>query len=151
MRVNEVMTSDPVVCTFACTANVVAGVMKELDVGMIPVVENLNTRKLIGLVTDRDLAVRVMAEGRNAAYVTMQECMTKDPMVCHPEDNVQKVLAIMAEYQVHRVPVVDKENKIIGLVSVSDLIRHVAVNARDLYVVMSRMCETKAEAMARAA
>jgi CBS domain-containing protein len=151
MRVNEIMTSDPVVCTFACTTNVVAGVMRELDVGIVPVVENLTSRKLIGVVTDRDLAVRVLAEGRNPSYMTMQECMTKDPVFCHPEDDVPKVLALMAEHQVRRIPVVDKQQKIVGIVSMSDLIRHVAVNARDLYVVISRISETRAEAIARAA
>jgi CBS domain-containing protein len=151
MRVNEVMTGDPVVCTFACTASVVAGVMKELDIGMLPVVDNLNKRRLVGVVTDRDLALRVMAEGRHASYVSMQECMTRDPVVCSPEDDVARVLALMSEHQVRRIPVVNKENKIVGVVSLSDLIHHVAVNARDLFVVVSRICETRAQAMARGA
>lgn len=151
MRVNEVMTSDPVVCTFACTANVVAGVMKELDIGILPVVENLHTRKLIGVVTDRDLTVRVMADGRSAAFVSMQECMTGELVVCHPEDDVSRVMSIMAEHQVRHVPVADRQGKVVGIVSISDLIRHVAINARELHVLMSRICESRAQAMARGA
>lgn len=151
MRANEIMTSDPVVCTMSCTANVVAGVMKELDVGIVPVVDNLGTRKLIGVVTDRDLTLKVVAEGRSPAHVTMQDCMTSNPVVCHPDDEIEKVLALMSEHQVRRIPVVDRQERITGVIAMSDILRHTAANARDLYVVLSRIAESKAAAAARAA
>ncbi len=151
MRATEIMTTDPVVCTMHCSAKIVAGVMKELDIGILPVVENLNARRLIGVITDRDLALRVVAAGRNPTTMTAQECMTADPVTCYPEDDAHKVLALMAEHQVRRIPVVDGNNCILGVVSISDLIRHVAVNARDLYMVTSRICEHKVKAWAEAA
>ena len=151
MRATEIMTTDPVVCTMHCSAKIVAGVMKELDIGILPVVENLNARRLIGVITDRDLALRVVAAGRNPATVTAQECMTADPVTCYAEDDAHNVLALMAEHQVRRIPVVDGNNCILGVVSISDLIRHVAVNARDLYMVTNRICEHKLKAWAEAA
>lgn len=151
MRATEIMTTDPVVCTMHCSAKVVAGVMKELDIGILPVVENLNTRRLLGVITDRDLALRVVAAGRQPGNMTAQECMTPDPVTCYAEDDAHKVLALMAEHQVRRITVVDGNNCIIGVISISDMIRHVAVNARDLYMVTSRICEVKARAWEAAA
>lgn len=151
MRATEIMTTDPVVCTTHCSAKVVAGVMKEIDIGILPVVENLTTRRLIGVITDRDLALRVVAAGRSPANMTAQECMTPDPVTCYAEDDAHKVLALMAEHQVRRVPVVDGNNCIIGVISISDLMRQVAVNARDLYMVTSRICEKKARTWEAAA
>lgn len=151
MRATEIMTTDPVVCTVHCSAKVVAGVMKEIDIGILPVVESLTTRRLVGVITDRDLALRVVAADRSPANMTAQECMTPDPVTCYAEDDAHKVLALMAEHQVWRIPVVDGNNCIIGVIAMSDLIRHVAVNARDLYMVTNRIYETKAKAWEAAA
>lgn len=151
MKVHEVMTSDPVVCTFSCAANVVARAMAELDFGIMPVVQDLASRRLMGVITDRDLALRVVADSRAASYITAQECMTSHPIACEPEDDVERVLFLMSERQLRRIPVVDKQFRVIGIVSIGDLVQQDAVTARDLLALMERISETKAQVAAKAA
>jgi CBS domain-containing protein len=120
-KCSEVMTKDPVVCMPSDLVARVAQVMKKEDVGPVPIVENGETRKLIGMVTDRDLALRMVAEGRDTKTTKAEEVMSRKIVTCRAEDDVQKALDAMSENQLRRIPVVDDEDRIVGIIAQADV------------------------------
>ena len=122
MKAQDIMTADPACCTPDDTAQDAARLMKEHDCGCVPVVENQETKRVVGVVTDRDLACRCLAEGKGAD-TRMDEVMSADPSCCHTNDDVSEVEQIMAERQVRRVPVVDGRGCCVGIVAQADLAR----------------------------
>ena len=120
MRVFQIMTSDPACCSPRSTAQEVATLMQDHDCGSIPVVEDLSTRKLVGTITDRDLAIRGLAAGKGPE-TPVKDLMTYDPITSGPEDEVEAVREVMAAQQVRRVPVVDADGAVVGIVAQADL------------------------------
>src|SRR5512143_3213896 len=108
-KCSEVMTKDPVCCLPNDMVADAAKSMKDGNVGSIPVIENEQTRRLVGIVTDRDLAVRIVAEGHDAKSTRAQAVMTHQVVTCHADDELQKALDEMATHQLRRIPVVDGE------------------------------------------
>jgi CBS domain-containing protein len=117
----DVMTPDPVCCLANDTVDKAAQVMKNEDVGSVPVVESQESGRLIGIVTDRDLALKVVASGRDSRSTKIQDVMTRNPIACHADDDLQMALDAMAEYQVRRIPVVDRDNVIVGIIAQADV------------------------------
>lgn len=117
----DVMTVDPVCCLGSATVDQVAQMMRSEDVGPVPVVDNFQTKMLIGIVTDRDLAIKVVAEGRDPGATRVQDVMTRDVATCQPEDDLQAALDKMAAYQVRRIPVVDHYGAIVGIIAQADI------------------------------
>lgn len=117
----DLMTKDPISCLRSDTAHVAAVLMQEQDVGSIPVVENRENNRLAGIITDRDLTVKVLAEGRDANSTKLEEVMTRHPVTCAPGDTLQKVFEAMTSNQVRRIPVVDKENRLLGIIAQADV------------------------------
>ena len=122
MRVRDIMTPDPAWCTPASTAREAATLMREHDFGSIPVIQSEQNRNLVGTVTDRDLAIRGVAEGRGPE-VRVGELMTPLPMTCGPNDEVETVREVMVARQVRRVPVVDEDGALVGIVAQADIAR----------------------------
>lgn len=122
MRVKQVMTANPACCTPQSTAREAATLMRDHDCGSIPVVENMQSKRVVGTVTDRDLAVRGLARGRGPD-TPIRELMTDDPVTCVPEDNVEDLRQVMVEELVRRVPVVDADGMLVGIVAQADLAR----------------------------
>ena len=120
-KCNEVMTKNPVCCQPNDMAAKVAKLMKRENVGSIPVIENEKTRKLVGIVTDRDLALKIVAKGLDAKSTKMEAVMTRKLVTCRAEDDLQKALDAMSEHQLRRIPVVDKDNKILGIIAQADV------------------------------
>jgi CBS domain-containing protein len=116
-KCNEVMTKTPVCCLQGDLVSQAANLMKNGHIGSIPVIENEETKKLIGIVTDRDLAVRIVAEGLDAKSTKVETVMTRKVVTCHAEDDLQKALDAMSGNQLRRVPIVDDDKKIIGIIS----------------------------------
>jgi CBS domain-containing protein len=96
--------------------------MRDHDCGSLPVVADINSRRLVGIVTDRDLAVRGLARGRGPETL-IRELMTDDPVACVPEDKVEDLRQVMVEELVRRVPVVDQDGVLVGIVAQADLAR----------------------------
>jgi CBS domain-containing protein len=117
----EVMTPDPVCCLPDAPVNTVAQFMTTEDIGPVLVVKNWQTKKLIGIVTDRDLATKVVAEGRDPNKTAVAEVMTHEPITCSADDALQKVLDLMAEQQVRRIPVVDDRGQVLGIIAQADV------------------------------
>jgi CBS domain-containing protein len=122
MRVRDVMTPDPASCTPDSTARDAAILMRDNDCGSLPVVESESSRKLVGTVTDRDLAIRGLAEGRGPE-TRIRELMTDGPTSAATDDEVEIVREVMVAQQVRRVPVVDENGLVVGIVAQADLAR----------------------------
>ena len=120
-KCNEVMTNNPVCCLPKDSAATAAGLMKSKDIGSIPVIENEQTKKLVGIVTDRDLALKVVAEGRDAKTTKVEAVMTHNVVTCRADDDLQKALDAMADHQLRRIPVVNNDNKIVGIIAQADV------------------------------
>jgi len=121
MKCHEVMTANPVCCLPNDSVAKAAGLMKREDIGSIPVIENEQTQRLVGIVTDRDLALIIVAEGRDARSTKVESVMTRKLVTCLADDDLQNALGAMAEHQLRRIPVVDNENKIVGIIAQADV------------------------------
>lgn len=116
----SLMTENPEVVTPESTLAEAARKMRDLDVGIVPVVDDLDSRRLQGVITDRDIAIRSVAQGTSAT-ATVEDCMTRDVATCHPDDRVRDVLHVMEREQVRRVPIVDHAGSLVGIIAQADL------------------------------
>jgi CBS domain-containing protein len=121
MKVKEVMSLNPACCTPNDNVQKVAKMMCDRNVGSIPVVVDQQSGGLVGMITDRDLCCRVLAQGLDPKSTRIQEFITYNPAVCRDGENVEQCERLMQEHQVRRIPVVDKENRVIGIVAQADL------------------------------
>ena len=126
MKVSELMTPNPEFCTLDDTIVDCARIMAQKDVGIVPICESRDTRRVIGLVTDRDIVVRCIAEGRDVNTCRLDDIMTQANLVTAREDeDVEAIESKMKDRQVRRVLVVDEYNALAGVVATADLARSV--------------------------
>jgi CBS domain-containing protein len=95
--------------------------MKTQDVGSIPICESRQSRKLVGIVTDRDLTLHVVAESRDPNTTSVQDVMTRNPVTCRPEDDLQTAISDMQQHQIRRIPVVDNNGQLVGIIAQADI------------------------------
>ena len=117
----SLMTNNPVCCLPGDTVVTAAKLMERENIGSIPVIESEQTRKLVGIVTDRDLALKVVAQGYDAKTVQVESVMTRKLVTCQGDDDIQQALDAMSEHQLRRIPVVDNENRILGIIAQADV------------------------------
>ena len=129
MKIQDVMTRNPATVTPDAPASEAARIMKTEDVGVVPVVENNESRKLIGVVTDRDLAVRLVAEGRDGQS-RVRDVMSGRLHTGRPTDDLDQAMDTMAREQVRRVPIVDERGALVGIVSQADVVRKAKDDAK---------------------
>ena len=141
MRAREVMTPQPACCTPDDTARDVATVMRDRDCGCVPIIDQ-SSAKLLGIVTDRDLAVRGIASG-SGADTPIMDLMTASPQCCTEMDHLDKVERLMSTHQVRRMPVVDADGCCVGIISQADLARAAQdgrrVTEHELAIVIERI------------
>jgi CBS domain-containing protein len=145
MEVREIMTATPACCTPDATASRAAHMMKEQDTGIIPIVESEYSRKVVGVVTDRDLCLTVVAEGRNPESVTVKEVMTSDVVACRPDADVEQAVALMRENRIRRIPVLDADQMILGIVSMADLLQRSDLPSGETHQMMKEVTEPTRE------
>ena len=121
LKCNVVMTENPVCCLPTDSVSSVAMKMKDENVGSIPVIESEESRKLVGIVTDRDLAVQVVANNCSTESTRVADVMSKNVISCRLDDDLQTAINAMAEHQIRRIPVVDLDQKIVGIISQADV------------------------------
>ena len=121
MKCNEVMTKNPVYCLPNDNVVKAAQLMKHENIGPIPIIESEETMKLVGILTDRDLALKIVAEGRDPQSTKVQEVMTSKVVTVQMDDDLQKALDLMEEHQLRRVPVVDSDNRMVGIIAQADV------------------------------
>ena len=117
----SMMTKNPICCLPTDTVVKAAQLMKSENIGSIPVIESEISRKLVGIVTDRDLALKVVAHGNDPKSTQVQSVMTEKIVTCLMTDVVQKALDAMSEHQLRRIPIVDNDNKILGIIAQADV------------------------------
>lgn len=116
-QVKDVMSSNPTTCEPQASVVDAAKVMAKEDVGAIPIVEG---DRLVGLVTDRDLVMRVLAEGRDPGSTMVGEIASRDLVTVSPDDDLDRALQLMAENQVRRLPVVESDS-LVGIIAQRDI------------------------------
>jgi CBS domain-containing protein len=120
-KCSEVMTREPVCCEPGDPISKAAEVMKREDVGSVPVVESRSAGRLVGIVTDRDIVVKVLADGRSVEHSTVREAMTANPVSCREDDDVSRAVSLMEERQVRRMPVVGTDGRLSGIIAQADI------------------------------
>ncbi len=115
----DVMTADPTRCSATTTLDEVAKLMRQFDCGEIPIVDTAD--RPIGVVTDRDIVCRIVAEGMNPAAHTAEQCMTLPVITVLTEATLDDVLLTMERHQIRRVAVVDEEGCCVGIIAQADI------------------------------
>jgi len=123
MKVQDIMTGEPRSVTPDSTAREAAQLMKEINAGVIPVVESTSSKKLVGVITDRDIAMRVVAEGKDAGCRVSEVMSSGNLKTCAPADDVDRVMETMSREQVRRIPIVDERGSLVGIVAQADIVR----------------------------
>lgn len=120
MKITEIMTEDVRSCPLDATLADAAALMWHGDCGLVPIIGMRG--KLAGVITDRDICMAVTTKGARPGDLGVEEIMSQGAHVCRPEEDAKAALEIMSTYQVRRVPVVDEDETIVGIVSLNDLV-----------------------------
>ena len=121
MLCSEIMTRNPEYCLPSDSVMKAAQLMKSKDVGPIPIVDDKDGKRLTGIITDRDLAIKVVAEARDPNTTTVTQVMTGDVATCKESDDVEKALKLMEHRQVRRIPIVDDDKRLMGIIAQADV------------------------------
>lgn len=120
MEVRELMVADPEACSPWDTCDVAGEIMRRRRCGFVPVVESQTTKRVIGVLTDRDIALYLTRANAQANQVPVEACMTKEPRVIAPDADLEDAAKIMEEIAVHRLPVVE-DGRLVGVLSLKDI------------------------------
>ncbi|HSK73614.1 MAG TPA: CBS domain-containing protein, partial [Pyrinomonadaceae bacterium] len=118
-RMSEIMTRDVATVHPRDSVQYAARIMRDEDCGAVPVVDG--NGRIIGMITDRDITVRLVADGFNASRAMVSDCMTEEAFTCHVDDTIRDAMSVMSNHQVRRIPIVDDRDRVIGIVSQADL------------------------------
>jgi len=124
MTVQEIMTKDPTCCTPETSIDEVARLMVDCDCGAIPIVEDVGSKRPIGIVTDRDIVIRVLAKGEDCLGFAVKEAMTTTIETIRGDANIREAEALMKEKQIRRIIVIDEDDRCTGILSQADIARH---------------------------
>jgi CBS domain-containing protein len=121
MKARDIMTPNPECVTPDATVQDAARIMRDIDVGFVPVVDDRSSMHLSGVITDRDIAIRCVAEGQDSTTCRVRDHMTSDRLdTCSPDSDVREVMELMQRDQIRRVPVVEND-RLIGIVAQADI------------------------------
>lgn len=137
MEVRDIMSRDVKLISSSTMLDEAAAWMQKYDIGALPVVQDEET---IGVITDRDVVIRAIAAGMDPRTTPVTEVMTTELACCHEHDSIEDAARIMEERQVHRLLVTDGTDKIVGILSISDLTLKIH-NEHLVYEVLEQICE----------
>jgi CBS domain-containing protein len=120
-QIRELMTDNPCSIDADKSVTYAAKMMKQEDVGLAPIVEG---DKLVGTVTDRDIVIRVVAEGKDPESITVRDIASTQLVTIDPQQELDEALRLMAQHQVRRLPVVEEDGRLVGVVAQADIARH---------------------------
>ncbi|MCI0745908.1 MAG: CBS domain-containing protein [Verrucomicrobia subdivision 3 bacterium] len=118
MKVRDISTKDPRVINPDATICEAARIMKQCDIGMLPVCDR---QRLVGSITDRDLAIRAIAEGCDPLATKVKDIMTPSVFWCFDDQDIEEAAKLMEEKQVRRLPIVNRQKRLVGIVSLGDM------------------------------
>ena len=118
--IREVMTSNPKTVETSAPVVEAARIMRDEDAGIVPIVEG---DQLVGTITDRDIAIRVIAEGKDPQSTKVDEIASKQVVTIDPQQDLDEALRLMAQHQVRRLPVVEEDGRLVGIVAQADVAR----------------------------
>lgn len=118
MKVNEIMTADVEIIRPESTIQEAAQKLKTLEVGSLPV---CNGRRLVGMITDRDITIRVVAEGMDPASTRVDQVMSPDLIWCFEDETLEEAEAKMMQKQIRRLPVISRDKELVGILAVGDI------------------------------
>jgi CBS domain-containing protein len=122
MKAQDIMSKNPTCVTPDTTLADAARLMKDENIGIVPVVESKTSRRLVGVLTDRDIAIRAVAEGRDGVTTSVGSVMTSDVRTTSADESVDDVMKLMGSEQVRRIPVVDDRGVLVGIISQADIV-----------------------------
>lgn len=120
-QIRELMTENPRAVDADKPVSEAAKLMRDEDVGLTPIVEG---DRLVGTLTDRDIAIRVVAEGRDPESTPVREVASSELVTIDPDQSLDEALRLMAQHQVRRLPVVEEDGRLVGIVAQADVARH---------------------------
>lgn len=138
----DVMTRDVVTCTPENTVVDAARLMKTEDIGPILVVDNEANNTLVGIITDRDIVLKVVADGQDVNSAPVGDVMSKKLVTCRTDDDVNVAMKAMAQFQLRRIPVVEDNMRLVGIISQADVATRVDAPERTGEVVKEISQET---------
>ena len=121
MKIREVMSRDPVCCVLSDSAQTVGKILCDRNIGSMPVVVDHQSRKIVGMITDRDLCCSVIAQGMNPKTTQIGKLIVSAPVTCRDGENIETCERLMQEHQIRRIPIVDAQERVIGIVAQADL------------------------------
>jgi CBS domain-containing protein len=124
MKAGEIMCRDVACVMLNETANEAARIMWECDCGIVPVIQSSDSRRLLGVITDRDVCMAAYTRGQALSEISVESAMTDEVLTCLPSDPLTSVERTMRDAQVRRLPVVDSARCLVGIVSLADIARH---------------------------
>jgi CBS domain-containing protein len=139
MQVNQIMTREAEIVDPNRPIEVVARLMRADNLGALPVGEN---DRLVGMITDRDIVVRAVAEGRPGGSTTVRDVMSEGVCYCYEDDDIERAAEVMAEHQIRRLPVLNREKRLVGIVALADLAR---AHAEAEKIALEGICEPSLE------
>jgi CBS domain-containing protein len=120
-KISELMTSDPRSVTADSTVAEAARLMRDEDAGIVPITEG---ERLVGVITDRDIAIKVAAEGKDAQSTKVSEIAASNLVTIDPQQDLDEALRLMAQHQVRRLPVVEEDGRLVGILAQADVARY---------------------------
>ena len=123
MKAQDIMSRNPRTVTPKSKIQEAARLMKEEDVGILPVIEGEGSKRLVGVITDRDIAIRHVAAGHSSPDCPVSEAMSSDVRTAKADDDVDDIMDLMGKEQVRRVPIVDERGTLVGIVAQADIVR----------------------------
>lgn len=143
IRARDVMTRDVTTVHPDDPVRYAARMMGECDCGAVPVVDD--NGRMIGMITDRDIAIRVVANGEDPQRTRVSDCMTHETFSCDADSDISECMETMSDHQIRRMPIVDGRGRVVGIVSQADLAQHAADSRRGARVSVSNMVDAISE------
>jgi CBS domain-containing protein len=131
MQVREIMSHPVHVTNLTTQCRDVAKRMRDEHIGALPVVPVGENDRLLGIVTDRDIVVRAVVENRLPSNAAVSTVMSEGAYYCHDDDSIEEAARLMAEHQVRRLPVLNRENRLVGIIAIADIARSGAKEAEE--------------------
>ena len=117
----DIMTKDPACCCLSDVLATAARIMRDQDIGILPVVEEMENKKLAGLLTDRDIVVRGISKGLDPNTAKVEQIVTRTVVACSPEDDIHRSVQAMEVHQLRRIPIVDNAGRVVGIIGQADI------------------------------